>query len=101
MSVNFEDINNVSDLMRFQKETEAKAEASNEDTISSIMNTILDYEPSVGHEICQGILHALIDFHENGVETYIKEEKPAYSAQWAADHAKLSTALDLVKEIVL
>ena len=99
MSLNIEDINTVSDLLNAQQENEEKIHTSN--VTDQIIEDILKQDPEVGLEICNRVLYALSVFHAHGVDKYIEDGKPEYAAQWAADHTKLASALDLIKEIQL
>ena len=97
MSTNINDINTVSDLLKVQEPV--SDDVSMSPLADHITNLILAEEPCVGMEVCARVLYALREFHAQGVEMYIEEGKAEFSAQWASDHAKLDTALSLIKDI--
>ena len=99
MSISINDINTVDDLLKAQSVEEDVTDTT--DAADTITKQLLDEDPSVGIDVACRVLYALREFHANGVELYIKECKAEYSAQWAADHAKLDLALDLIKDIQL
>ena len=72
-----------------------------EDTARAFIDAILDEEPLVGITICYSILRALEDFHNQGVVTYIDQNKPDIAAQWAADATKIQFAREAIKDIQL
>lgn len=94
MSVNFSDINTVSDLLNAQEPKEVETSVAD-----TIVRQILDEEPTVGMEVCITILKALKEFHGNGVEHYIDEKNAEYAAQWASDYTKLDTAISMIEDI--
>ena len=94
MSVNFSDINTVTDLLNAQEPKEIKTSVSD-----NIVRQILNEEPTVGMEICIAVLGALKEFHGTGVEHYIDEKNAEYAAQWASDYTKLDTAITLISDI--
>ena len=92
MSLDFKDIKTVNDLLDAQKSTSVT-----KDFVSQILNE----DPSVGLEVCIGILYALLDFHASATEQYISEGRAADVSNWACDTKKLDIALDLIKDIAL
>lgn len=92
MSLDFKDIKTVNDLLNAQKSTSVT-----KDFVSQILNE----DPSVGLEVCIGILYALLDFHASATEQYISEGRAADVSNWACDTKKLDIALDLIKDIAL
>ena len=99
MGLNIDDINTVNDLLNIQQKNEEKIHTDN--VTDHITEQILEADPSVGLEICARVLYALREFHASGIDMYIHEGKADFSAQWACDHTKLNTALELIKDIQL
>ncbi len=93
MAIDINDINTVGDLINAQdRATDPK---------DKILDLILAEEPEIGLDICCAIITALRDFHTQGIEHYIQENKADCVAQWALDYNKLDKALDLISDIAL
>ena len=88
-------VKTVQDLVKLNEEQ------VDEPIADQITKAILDKEPSVGIEVVKNILDALINFHEEGTEMYIKEDKAQFVAAWARDVAYLNTARVLLEDIQL
>ena len=97
MSVDFNEINTVNDLLKVQEQVSDDVSMSPE--ADNLTRLLLDEEPRVGVEVCCRILYALREFHGNGIDVYIADGKPDHAAQWASDYTKINMALDLIKDI--
>ena len=94
MSVNIDDINTVDDLINAQSKNV-------NDPKDRIVEMILAEDPDFGLDICCAIITALREFHTQGINHYIEENKADCVAQWALDYSKLDKALDLISDIAL
>ena len=98
MSINIDDINTVSDLLKAQQPAEAKEETPEAD---AIMETVLAEEPVVGITVAYRILNALHEFHEVGVEQYKEEGNIDAAVVWQKDAVLLQQAMDFIENIAL
>ena len=77
-------VKTVQDLVELNnQQSEEPQEKSAEDIAAGFINSILEEEPVVGLAICANILRALEDFHNQGVNLYIEQNKADIAAQWA------------------
>lgn len=97
MSININDINTVNDLLKVQEPVSDDVSMSSR--ADHITKLLLAEKPSVGVKVCSRILYALREFHAQGIDMFTEEGDAECSAQWAIDHAKLDTALSLIKDI--
>lgn len=98
MSLNIDDINTVSDLIKAQKTPD---EVHQSNVTDHIIQQILQEDPSVGLDIVHRLLYALREFHGVGTDQMIEEGKAGFAAKWSEDHNKLDIALSLIKDIQL
>ena len=95
-------VKTVQDLVNLNnQQPEQPEQQSDEAIVGSIIDTILDHEPSVGIQIANKILVALEQFHNEGVQLYIDKNEADIAAQWAFDAAKLKTAREAIRDIQL
>ena len=99
MSINIDDINTVSDLLKAQQPAVTEQEETPE--ADAIMDTLLAEEPVVGITVAYRILHALHDFHVVGVEQFKEEGNTDAAVLWQKDAVLLQRAMDFIENIAL
>ncbi len=98
MSVNFNEIKTVADLIA----ANSKPEEIDESSLShKLFEEVMNYDPSIGLEVSLKILIALKRFHEIMLLKNIDEGNSDVAAQWAADHRSFEIALDAIFDIQL
>ena len=98
MSVNFNEIKTVADLIAANNQPE---ELGDQSLPHQLFEKVMDYDPSVGLEVSIKILIALKKFHEIMLLKNIDEGNSDIAAQWAADHRSFEIALDAIMDIQL
>ena len=99
MSINIDDINTVSDLLKAQQPVADEKVETPE--VDAIMETVLAEEPVVGITVAYRILHALHEFHEVGVEQYKEEGNIDAAVVWQKDAVLLQRAMEFIEHIAL
>lgn len=101
MSINIDDINTVSDLLKAQQPDAVAAEDVETPEADAIMETLLEEEPVVGITVAYRILYALHEFHEVGVAQYKEEGNIDAAVLWQKDAVLLQQAMDFIEHIAL
>lgn len=102
MSINIDNIDTVSDLLKAQETVVAAEEAAEETPeADAIMKTVMEQEPVVGITVAYRILNALHEFHEVGVAQYKEEGDIDAAITWQKDAVLLQRAMDFIENIAL
>ncbi len=89
MSTSFSDINNVSDIMKY----------NDSDPIKKVLEVVYDHEPTDGKYIAEHILGQLCKFHRDAIKEYVEQGDVEKVAVWSYDLSRLEGALGLLEDV--
>lgn len=89
MSTSFSDINNVSDVIKYNES----------DPIKKVLEVVYDHEPSDGKYIAEHILGQLCKFHRDAISTFVETGEVEKASVWSYDLSRIEAALGLLEDV--
>ena len=89
MSTSFSDINNVSDVLKYNES----------DPIKKVLEVVYDHEPSDGKYIAEHIIGQLCTLHRDAIQHFIEKGEADKAAIWSYDLSRLEGALGLLEDV--
>ena len=89
MSTSFSDINNVSDIFKY----------NDSDPIKKVLEIVYNHEPGDGKYIVEHIIGQLCKFHRDTIKEFVEQGDVEKVAVWSYDLSRLEGALGLLEDV--
>ena len=91
MSTSFSDINNVSDVIKYNES----------DPIKKVLSVVYNHDPEDGMYIARHIINQLCTYHRDAIKGYVEQGDAEKAAVWTYDLSRLESALGLMEDVEL
>ena len=95
----FNDINSVQDLLN--KNNEEDVITSQEKLIESLTDYIYKEAPEISQGVIIHLLESLATFHQDAMTDYLEKGETMKAMCWTGDNIRITTAINLIKEVQL